>query len=181
MKERHTTLVKALAKDGDLIINGLIPSSAHLLHMAVGLSGEVGELIENRLTNGTHENRVEEFGDIEFYYNGIINQFKGISREIQPDVNINFEGDSLHLLHLSMSASNLLDVIKKFAIYESPLNLTKLTFELHEVRRALINLYHVYGITLGQAIEANIRKLRVRYESGTFTNEQAQLRADKSE
>ena len=75
----HHKLTTRLAKPGEDIIKSLTPEKAHLLHMAVGASGETGELLDaikkhviyNQALNV--ENVVEEIGDALFYLQGICN------------------------------------------------------------------------------------------------------------
>ncbi len=82
----HPQLVSMLAKPGGKIIADLTPDSAHLLHMAVGVAGESGELLD-AIKKATfyckpldRENVVEELGDLEFYMEGL-RQATGITRE----------------------------------------------------------------------------------------------------
>ncbi len=70
-------MVKALAKSGDIIAAELTGNDAHLLHMAVGVCGEAGELIDAIKRRVIYrkpldkENVIEELGDIEFYLEGL--------------------------------------------------------------------------------------------------------------
>lgn len=83
---RHAQLVRDLAKPGEKIVESLTAAQAHLLHMAVGVSGEAGELIDavkkatiyNKSLDIT--NVIEELGDLEFYMQGLRDAL-GISRE----------------------------------------------------------------------------------------------------
>ena len=65
----HQELVSKLVKDGRLILNEMSPISAHLLHMAVGISGEAGELLDAIKKNAIYgraldvNNVIEELGD----------------------------------------------------------------------------------------------------------------------
>jgi len=70
-------MVTALAKPGQDILNNLTPNQAHILHMLIGLGGEVGEL-SDAIKKGIiynkpldFDNIIEEFGDIEFYLEGL--------------------------------------------------------------------------------------------------------------
>lgn len=45
--EKHSEMVRSLAKSGNFIREQLTDHSTHMLHMAVGISGEVGELLES--------------------------------------------------------------------------------------------------------------------------------------
>lgn len=73
----HAQLVSRLAKPGQDIVNTLSAENAHLLHMAVGVSGEAGELLDavkkaviyNKPLDRV--NMIEELGDLEFYMEGI--------------------------------------------------------------------------------------------------------------
>jgi NTP pyrophosphatase (non-canonical NTP hydrolase) len=82
----HQKLVAALAKSGDIISEEMTGNDAHILHMAVGICGEAGELIDaikkkviyrKQLDRG---NVIEELGDLEFYMEGL-RQGLGINRE----------------------------------------------------------------------------------------------------
>lgn len=179
MTIKFEDMVKALAKPGADVIKGLTPESAHILHMAVGVNTEIGELIENYLDAGTLENCVEELGDIEFYYEGIVPHiefsegFDAIERdhEYVPVDN--------GLLRLARYGGELLDAAKKYSIYEKPLDLSKTVEALINLRVTLCNLYYAYGITREEAVKANIAKLGKRYADGNYSNKQAQDRADK--
>lgn len=86
-------MVKALSKDGAQIKEDLTPQDAELLHMAVGVSGEAGELLDaiKRATIYRKpidmENVIEELGDLEFYMERI-RQILDISREQTLQANI---------------------------------------------------------------------------------------------
>ena len=114
MKEHHE-LVSQLAKPGQEIIDELTPIQAYALHMAIGVSGEAGEL---------------------------------------------------------------LDAIKKFAIYQKPLDFTNLIEELGDIEFYLEGIRQAFSLDREDILKANIVKLRKRYGE-TYTNAAAQLRADK--
>lgn len=89
----HEHMVRVLAKPGAEIIESLTPEKAHCLHMAVGVSGESGELLDAIKKSVIYnkdldlENVKEELGDIEFYLEGL-RQGLGISREETLEANI---------------------------------------------------------------------------------------------
>jgi NTP pyrophosphatase (non-canonical NTP hydrolase) len=70
-------MVDALAKPGEAILASLTPEKAHLLHMAVGIAGEAGELLDAIKKHVIYnkepdlKNIVEELGDLEFYMEGM--------------------------------------------------------------------------------------------------------------
>lgn len=82
----HSEMVKALAKPGEQIAEEITPADAHLMHMAVGISGEAGELLDAIKKKVIYrkdldmENVIEELGDLEFYMEGL-RQGLGITRE----------------------------------------------------------------------------------------------------
>lgn len=76
----YQQFVNSIIKPGDEIIRQLTPQQAHLLHMAVGVSGEAGELLDAIKKHCVYqkamnmENVMEEAGDILFYLTGILNE-----------------------------------------------------------------------------------------------------------
>lgn len=114
----HQELVSNLCKPGEEIVQSLTARDAHALHMAVGISGESGEL---------------------------------------------------------------LDAIKKCSIYCKVIDLENVIEELGDLEFYMEGLRQGLGITREETIEANIAKLRKRYSSGKYSNQQAQERADKAE
>jgi NTP pyrophosphatase (non-canonical NTP hydrolase) len=114
MKE-HKKLVFELAKPGQDIVDELTPMQAFALHMAIGVSGEAGEL---------------------------------------------------------------LDTIKKFAIYQKPLDFTNLVEELGDIEFYLEGIRQAFSLDRNDILEANIVKLRKRY-GDKYSNLAAQVRADK--
>jgi NTP pyrophosphatase (non-canonical NTP hydrolase) len=77
MHESFEEMVAALVKPGDEIARNITPEQAHLIHMAAGIAGEAGELLDaikkhviyNKALDLPHI--VEELGDIEFYLEGL--------------------------------------------------------------------------------------------------------------
>lgn len=75
-------MVRVLVKPGETILAEITPEQAHLMHMLLGLAGEVGELVDaikkwiiyRKPLDST--NLIEEMGDIEFFLEGIRQVFK---------------------------------------------------------------------------------------------------------
>jgi NTP pyrophosphatase (non-canonical NTP hydrolase) len=82
----HAELVSALAKPGSDIVREMTPLGAHQMHMAIGICGEAGELIDAVKKHTIYnqpidvDNVIEELGDLEFYMEGL-RQGMGITRE----------------------------------------------------------------------------------------------------
>lgn len=120
VEKRHALMVARLAKPGDKILATLTPDKAHLLHMAVGIATEAGEL---------------------------------------------------------------LDAIKKYAIYNKPVDFENVIEELGDLEFYMQGLRAEFDIARDDTLRHNCDKLlegqKARYKSGTYTDEQAQARADK--
>jgi len=76
-EQQHSDMVRQLSKPGADIISEMTAQQAHLLHMAVGVSGEAGELLDAVKKHVIYgkpldfDNMIEELGDLEFYMNGV--------------------------------------------------------------------------------------------------------------
>lgn len=91
------------------------------------------------------------------------------------------EMDCLHAaVGVSGESGELLDAIKKMAIYNRPVDRKNVIEELGDIEFYSEQLRQALGITRTEVLEANMEKLRKRYPAG-FTNEAAQARADKEE
>lgn len=79
-------MVSQLAKNGQEISDSINAVTAHILHMAVGISGEAGELLDAIKKYVIYnkepdlQNIIEELGDLEFYTEGLRKAFD-ITRE----------------------------------------------------------------------------------------------------
>lgn len=77
LNDRHTLMVLRLAKSGDDIMRDLDGIKMNLLHHAVGIAGEAGELLDAVKKVAVYnkpvdrDNIIEELGDLEFYMAGI--------------------------------------------------------------------------------------------------------------
>lgn len=114
----YADMVAKLAKPGYAIQDSLSPQKCHMIHMAVGISGEAGEL---------------------------------------------------------------LDAIKKAVIYNKPIDIENVIEELGDLEFYLEGLRQGLGITREETLATNIRKLSVRYKMLTYSDQQAQDRADKTD
>lgn len=89
----YALVVSKLAKSGEDITAQLTPEMAHLWHMATGVSGEAGELLDAVKKSAIYgktldvENLIEELGDLEFYMEGV-RQFLGVTREEVLEANV---------------------------------------------------------------------------------------------
>lgn len=92
--------------------------------------------------------------------------------------------DKMDLIHavlgISGEAGELLDGIKKAAIYDKPIDLENVIEELGDLEFYMEQLRQRLGITREQTLAANIAKLSKRYEGLNYSDAAAQNRADKA-
>jgi NTP pyrophosphatase (non-canonical NTP hydrolase) len=72
-------------------------------------------------------------------------------------------------------------VIKHHLDYEQELNMANLIEELGDMRFYLQAIQNLYGLTDEVILQANAVKLSVRYRNLEYSDEQARLRADKTD
>jgi len=183
IETKHELMVLGLAKDGQELIKGLTPKTAHNLHMAIGISGEVAELVE-AMIDGSLMNLVEEIGDCYFYITGLI-QGAGVQPHyVNYSDYYNAVGAGMYVygaaMKLSICAGFLLDAVKKEAIYNKPLDLIECEKQLSIILCCLETIMKSRGITKEQCLQANYDKLGKRYENHQYSDEQAQQRKDKN-
>lgn len=168
MREDYAKLVSELKKPGLLICEEMTPFKADLLHMAIGIMGEVVELQEAK----SDDNFIEELGDICFFVEGI-RQIINVPDDQYADVSP---------VSLIWDASELLDLVKKGCIYNKPWTsvLPGIVKQIATIEKILHDCIAWHGLTESQVIEANMAKLQKRYASGSYSNKQAIERADKS-
>jgi len=118
VEQRHSTMVDAIAKKGTEILAELSPEQAELIHMAMLITGEAGELC---------------------------------------------------------------DAIKKHTIYQRPLDMENVIEELGDLEWTLERIRQILCIRREETLDSNIEKLTVRYPNLEYSNESAQVRADKGE
>jgi NTP pyrophosphatase (non-canonical NTP hydrolase) len=92
--------------------------------------------------------------------------------------------EKAHLLHMTVGisgeAGELLDAIKKYCIYNKELDLENIIEELGDVEFYLAGLRGYLSITRDSILQCNIEKLNKRYHENTYSDKQAQQRADKA-
>lgn len=177
----HKDMVAKLKKPGDAILRGMSFRQADLLHMAIGLSGEVAELLSCFFAGEIkgkidRENLVEELGDIEFYLEGI-RSIVGLKRA-QLDEPL-FVGSPVTAL--IAFAGDVLDQVKKFVIYQKDLDTAALRELLAFIEGYLDVVRVEHKLTRDETLTANMDKLGKRYPNFEYTDRRAHERADKQE
>lgn len=99
------------------------------------------------------------------------------------DILASVTGPQLNMLHnavgISGEAGELLDAVKKQVIYQKEADIVNIVEELGDLEFYMEGLRQAYGITRDETIAANIAKLSIRYSKGSYSDTQAQTRADK--
>ena len=113
----YCDLVKALLKPSADILDNLTPARANLIHLAMGVAGEAGEII---------------------------------------------------------------DSVKKHTIYNKPVDIVNLIEELGDMEFYLEAIRQHINVTREEVLKGNMEKLKVRYSKLTYSDTDAQLRADKA-
>lgn len=91
--------------------------------------------------------------------------------------------EQAHLLHMALGvageAGEIVDAVKKAAIYQKPLDRANIKEEIGDVLFYLQGICNALGMSFDGCIYSNIEKLQKRYHSGAYSDQQAQERADK--
>lgn len=152
------------------------------LHCAVGLAGEIGELIEDGA------DAIEELGDIEFYMQATRNHY-GVSRlHILTSCFPAFKPFCTIQDRLIIACGEICDVIKREYIYNKPRDQLAFTVAMARMERAL-DYYRSSLLGLDKSseehrqsiIQANAEKLGQRYVNLRYSDSEAIARADKKE
>lgn len=184
--QQHNEMVARLAKPGAAILATLTPDDCNLIHMGGCLMGEAAELYEalaawKRDGIKANENLIEEFGDFEFYMVAV-NKIVGRNRHLKASPPATHPCD--HGVWLMRYSGDFWDVVKRTVVYRKPMDVDKARLMLEAIESELNALHTWFGFTLQQILEANYTKLadkdKGRYKSGSYSDEQAQLRHDKA-
>lgn len=191
----HSEMVSALVKDGEAIRSSLSAEDCHILHMAVGISGEVAELQEAVVKAKSDSslsyikfdrvNLVEELGDIEFYIEGLC-QGLGIENPSSDTVTAEDAATAppfvtlIYSLKVGADAGAILDYVKKAVVYRKQLELDELTKSIADLCNSLDIFRAIVNVSRDEALADNIEKLGKRYEGFKYSNQAAIDRADKA-
>lgn len=94
LKVQYEDMVRNLKKPGRDIAATITANQADMMHMAIGIAGEAGELLDavkrhviyNKLMD--YGNLIEEMGDLEFFLEGLRQQID-VTREHVLQMNMN--------------------------------------------------------------------------------------------
>ena len=141
-----------------------------------GIETDEFEICINALTTHNTEQNLE---DLLTDFNKMTLALAKDGKEIKQEIT----SEQANLLHMAVGVSGeageLLDCIKKHTIYQKPLDVENVKEELGDLLFYMSNLMQSVGLSFEEVLQHNIDKLSVRYSSGSYSNSQAQQRADK--
>ena len=107
-----------------------------------------------------------------------------VERTCKKGYDIVLSGAHAHFVHMALGiageAGELVDAIKKAAIYNKALDVVNVIEELGDLEWYMEGLRASLGITREQVLQANITKLNIRYPE-QYTDQAAVDRADKKD
>ena len=90
------------------------------------------------------------------------------------------KADLLHMVvGVAGEAGELVDAIKKYVIYNKPIDRDNVVEELGDIEFYIERIRQRLGITRHETIQGNVNKLGKRYAGLTYSDNAAQQRADK--
>jgi NTP pyrophosphatase (non-canonical NTP hydrolase) len=150
-----------------------VSDKLNLSHMMLGLSSEIGELVN--CTGTELKNKIdipnlrEELGDLEWYLANYCN-LRDITPPIELDRNQISEDRCFELL--ISSVGELVNVVKRFVAYDKEIDKSVELTHVYDVYTALDLFQKVYQLDGSEIRDINIAKLVKRYPK-FFSNEQA--------
>lgn len=146
------------------------------IHAAMGIAGEVAELCSSIFDSGIHSDHTrEEMGDLLFYCQAALN-FSHRSFVDYLDYR-----PALDDAAMVKSAGDLLDTVKRYAVYGKPLNEEMFTASVLSILGNLFALIDEARFTPQSIMRENVKKLQARYPAGTYSDADAVARRDKME
>lgn len=88
-----------------------------------------------------------------------------------------------NLEHMAMGiggeAGEIIDAVKRHTVYEKPLDRENVIEEMGDHEFFMAGLRQLLGISQQEVLNYNVLKLQQRYSTGSYSDQQAQDRADK--
>jgi len=199
IKESHHSMVETLVKPGEDILNGTSANLVHMLHMALGISGEASEIYDMfrhdrdpDLKNDFNNELALELGDIAFYAQGLMIPFHWTSAQVCTPT---FDAEQVSRLQgqadmygtapkdlapseLVRAAGTITEYIKKHWVYNKPLN----TEDLRQALGLIVFLIRIiangFGYSYADILRMNMEKLSKRYDGFSYSDKAAIERKD---
>lgn len=150
-----------------------LPHEEHLAHMAMGVTGEMGEIIDALKKHYIYgkpldqANLVEELGDCCWYLAGLLQSVPEMCDKIEGHMADRHMSDTVLARYRSVTVRNILllnaVVAKSAAKLVCPINPYIYWDAVQGILEALLDTAQLLDIDLEQALEINIAKLTKRY------------------
>ena len=170
----YQEFVASRKKDPNQLMVEMTPYKLDLIHMSVGL---VGELMEYQAASDA-ENAIEELGDMLFYTEGLKQAIEHLVDKPMEWLGVDKALDSYTLTEV---VQVLTDKVKKYTMYDKPTDwqlLWEYCVELKELICDEVGQEH--GWSKEELEASNIKKLTKRYPEG-YCNKAAGERKDKED
>ena len=160
----------------------LTTTMTDMLHCAIGIATEVGELIEAFSKDNQDEVNIgEEIADQMWYISNLSNFIKfDLETECCLRNTICYKDTNRYLDEQVILSGELLDIFKKTIYYNKELNLIDIKVILIRMTNNLNELSKYKGMNIYDLLDKNISKLKIRFPE-KFTEELSQNRDLKSE
>ena len=186
--EYKTLSIRTLAPIEDIYdLNFIISDIAYLnplfksseqAHMALGMISEVNEVWE-AINKKDSVNLGEELADIVWYISGQIYLIRGLDSKFELDFEFEVsshliftKNDTKYMRDMTISISELCDLVKKLLAYKKQYNSNHMKVLLYDILKNINYLALSYNIDMNEQLDKNIRKLKKRF-SEKFTIEEA--------
>lgn len=197
----YLKMVNDLAKDPQAIINSMTPARTNLLHAMLGINDELLETL-SAVVEDDFDNLLEELGDTLFYLE-MLGQELGITVE-----DIKYELENFVIRNID-SSRTLIDLAQDAVTFGKRIGIYCKEYDNADLRAFYVKVHMVlrevslakekylreayeqkfdknsHEMSIREVIEeTNMQKLlkgdTARYKSGTYSDEQANARADKA-
>lgn len=126
-----------------------------LVHAIFGISGEIGEIIQDLEDRA---NVIQEVGDILWYVAIALDAIDFDFEDLEYTVDVSHTYDDL-----TIQTSIAVDIVKRHIFYKSEFNFEKFLLAIGGIMSALYGIAEEYRFNLEKAMELNIAKLKSRY------------------
>lgn len=180
--ETYSEMVSRLKKPGADVLNDMDAFKAGLMHMALGIVGEYGEVKDayEKFHSGRKyyvgysvdpniQPLIKELGDLEFYLEGLSQLIR------RPRNRVCYSAQDT----AATEVFSIAEAVKKHVVNGSPLNVSDLEDRIERVDSRMTNIRAELGVKLSYILSRNMDKLDARYASGVYTREQAINRSDE--
>ena len=173
IQDYHLNFVNTMRKSPTDIEAQITTKKLEMLHAAIGIVGEVAELLE--LSHGRVDKTaiLLELGDVEFYINELRNAL-----ELPFSVRDPHFTTATEVVEMSIFAGLLLDEVKKSALCDKVLDLTQIDQYVSYIQYYVCRVESQHGYSRREVLERNIEKIRARYPEGNYSDKAAFEKVD---